>query len=102
MEKPVVLEHWHLKKEVSLATMIGLLANMLLLVAFTVRMDNRIEWLEKQQATDARIAVIETEARQAAVSIGDLERRTAVALDEIKGSLRRIEDRLVENGRPRS
>lgn len=89
--------HWHLSKEFSIGTAIGLLVNLIVIVVFAVRVDTRVEWLERQQATDSRISVIETQAKATTKSIEALELRTMSALEEIKGYLRRIEDRQTED-----
>ena len=83
-------EHWHLRKEVSVTTLIGLIVNLVVVVGVFVRMDTRIEWLERQQATDARLSVMEQHMRSVERDITTLDSRTSQSLDEIKQILREM------------
>lgn len=89
--------HWHMSKEFSIGTAVGLLINLIVLTTFAVRMDTRIEWLERQDVSDRRVALIEANAENAREAVLALENRTLQSLNDIKEALRRIEERQNNN-----
>jgi hypothetical protein len=81
-------DSWHLKKEVSLATLGMIVANLIMVVMFASRMDSRISVLESQNITDGRVGRLEVMLDNETRSRRDLESRTLIALEEIKTMLR--------------
>lgn len=94
-----VPENWHLKKEVSIGTILVLIVYGVSAVALMSRMDERLASLERAAVTAERIAVAETNIQTNREAILHLEARTLKSLDEIKNTLERIERR-VHGDRP--
>jgi hypothetical protein len=81
-------DSWHLKKEVSLATLGMIVANLIMVVMFASKMDSRISVLESQNITDGRVGRLEVMLDNETRARRDLEARTLIALEEIKALLR--------------
>lgn len=92
------MEHWHMRKEVTMGTIIALVVYLISLVIIFAKLDARVENLERSATaiTDARIARVEATVDHTRDELGRLEQRTVNSLTEIHKSLRRIEDRLAE------
>lgn len=89
-------EQWHLRKEVSLGTILVLVVYGVSAVALMSRMDERLASLERAAVTAERIAVAETNIQTNRDSIIHLEARTLKSLDEIKATLERIDRRMLD------
>ena len=83
---------WHLRKEVTLGTLLTIVVYAVVTLVFVVRMDGRMTNIEGNAVDVQRMAIAEERIRNNRESTAALEARTVVALDEIKSSLRRIED----------
>ena len=93
----VDVEHWHLRKEITMGTLVALVVYLITLIVIFTKLDSRVENLEKSSATitDARLAVVEARVDTTRDELSRLEQRTINSLTEINVTLRRIEDRLV-------
>jgi hypothetical protein len=87
---PLSEQHWHLKKEVSIATLGMIAANLVLVVMFFSSLDSRITALETQNVTDSRLVKLETQLRAESIQRDALETRTLRSLDEIKELLKEL------------
>ena len=85
--------HWHLRKEVTLGTLLTIVVYAVVMLTFIVRMDGRMTNIETTAVDTARMAIAETRIQSNKENTDKLEARTLVALDEIKNALRRIEER---------
>lgn len=86
--------HWHIRKEVTLGTLLALAVYGITFMVFVVQIDARVERLEMSQAGRERVAVLEARVAAGERNLERLEERTLLSLEEIKGALRRIEERL--------
>lgn len=86
-------ESWHVRKEVTLGTLIALVVYGVSFLMIVVRMDARLGALELATVPQERIAVVETRVSAAERNLEQLEARTIRSLDEIKMILQRIEAR---------
>lgn len=87
-------ESWHLKKEVSIGTLVAVAIQLIILLIMFVRMDERISRVEGENVTNARVSVVEQRLTAQERSTEKLEARTLKALDDINAALRRIEQRI--------
>jgi hypothetical protein len=84
---------WHLKKEVTLGTLLAIVVYAVVMLTFIIRMDGRMTNLEVSAVDVQRMAIAETRIQTNKENTDKLEARTLLALDEIKNALRRIEER---------
>ena len=91
-------ESWHVRKEVTLGTLIALVVYGVSFLMIVVRMDARLGALELATVPQERIAVVETRVSAAEKNLEQLEARTIRSLDEIKAILQRIEARQERSG----
>jgi hypothetical protein len=84
---------WHLRKEVTLGTLLTIVVYAVIMLVFVIRMDGRMTNLETRKADAERLAIAEERIRTNRDTTEKLEARTLVTLDEIKQALRRIEER---------
>lgn len=84
---------WHLRKEVTLGTLLTIVVYAVVMLVFVIRMDGRMTTIEMNKADNERMAVAEERIRTNRDTTEKLEARTLATLDEIKQALRRIEER---------
>ena len=84
---------WHLRKEVTLGTLLTVVVYAVVMLVFVIRMDGRMTNIERNAVDVERMARAEERIKTNRDTTEKLEARTLATLDEIKQALRRIEER---------
>ena len=89
--------HWHFRKEVTVGTLLAILAYGVMFIITVTELRGQVgsneERIGRIEAAAARVAVIETRVAAGERTVERLEERTVRSLSEIKAILQRIEER---------
>jgi hypothetical protein len=85
-------EHWHVRREFTVGTLLTILVYGVVLIMTIVSLGGRVEKLEESTVDRERMAIAETRIASAERNAEALEQRTIKALDDIRDILRRIEE----------